>query len=176
MEKLLENYNQSEIEEFARLHLLGEPDKQTEFKITKIDKEAKKHNRKAIRKVLIRGALTVSFAAIIYNSGMEASAIGVSEAIDILATSADSVSNSTFLPDWGSSVFQSTSGVIFDGVNSLNQKIGLPGIIIGISGYKLITTGAKDSKKAIKLKQELKELRGKLATSNQIEMGENHAR
>ena len=155
MNDILKNYSQEEIEELAIKELENENNAAT-FKITKIDKEYKKHNKQAITRAIINGTIILLCTGIVLGSDSNLSDFGTEDLTNIFNNITEMATN---LPK--SDILVATYAKMFDGINYIIDKIGLIGIILASKSIKFILTSVRDVKKSIAIKNELDELQNK---------------
>ncbi len=156
MNDILKNYSKEEIEELAIKELENESD-QTIFKITKIDKEYKKHNKQAVTRAIVNGTIILLCAGIVLSSDSNFSNFETKDLSNMFDTITEMVSN---LPK--SDVLIAVYAKMFDGINYIIDKIGLIGIILALKSIKFILMSVKDVRKSLLIKTELNELKNKL--------------
>lgn len=156
MNDILKNYSQEEIEELAIKELENE-NNQTKFKITKIDKEYKKHNKQAITRAIVNGTIILLCVGIVLSSDSNLSNFGTEDLSNIFNNITEMASN---LPK--SDILVAVYAKMFDRINYIIDKIGLMGIILASKSIKFILTSVKDVRKSTLIKNELNELKNKL--------------
>lgn len=162
MNDLLKNYSQQEIEELAIKQLENHNFKENiPIKIKKIDAEYKSHNQKAITKVILNGSIILLCASIVLNSDSNISNFGTEDLTNIFDNIVQTVST---LPK--SDVLVAVYIKMFDGINFIIDKIGLMGIILATKSIKFVLSTVKDTKKTLKMKKELLDLKQSIEEKN----------
>ena len=142
MNDILKNYPQEKIEELAIKELENE-DNQTTFRITKIDKEYKKHNKQAITKAIVNGTIILLCAGVVLSSDSNLSNFGTEDLSSIFNNITEMASN---LPK--SEVLVAVYTRMFDGINYIIDKIGLMGIMLASKSIKFVQTSVKEVRKS----------------------------
>ncbi len=167
--EILKDYSQEEIEALAIKQLENDDfDEDIPLKITKIDKEYKRHNTKAITKAIINGTIILTCAGIVLSSDATLSNFGTDDLMNVFDKITQSMS---FLP--GSDTFIAVYTKMFDGISSIIDKMGLMGIILASKSVKFVLLTIKDTKKTIKIKKELSELK---KTIEEKQLDNNYAK
>lgn len=156
MNDRLKNYSQEEIEELAIKELENEKS-ETTFKITKIDKEYKKHNKQAVRTAIVNGTMILLCTGVVLGSDSNLSNFGTEDLLNIFNNIIE------IAPSFPKSdILIGIYAKMFDGINYIIDRMGLMGIILASKSIKFILTSVGDIKKSLLIKQELNELQKKL--------------
>lgn len=153
------NNNSQEILEETKYHKTEENafEEFLTLKIVKIDKEYKKHNKKAITNAILNGTIILLFSWIIIDSNVNISNFGTEELSNLCNKI---ISYASFLPK--SEILIAVYSCFFNGVNEIIDKLGLTGIILVSKSVKFILKGMKDTKKSLQIKEELYLLKEKI--------------
>lgn len=155
MNDILKGYTQEEIEAFAIRQLENNDlEENTTFKITKIDKEYKKHNQRAVSKAIINGSTILLCAYIVLSSDSNISSFGTEDLQNIFDSMTQLVS---YLPK--SDLLIAIYTKMFDGLNYIIDKMGLVGIILATKSIKFLLSTVKDAKQTLRMRRELLELK-----------------
>ena len=140
-DNLLYGYSEEEIKAFAKAHLNDEKQKaeKTTFKIEQIEKEVKTEKKKAIS----RAVLNASVILLIAGSLMNADSTITNVLTDELSTLAERFS---YLP-----IMEPTVAIF----NQVIERFGAVGIILASKSTLLLARGIKDTKKIMKMNDEL---------------------
>lgn len=162
MNDLLKDYSQQEIEGLAIKQLENNNfEENIPIKIKKIDTEYKRHNKKAITKAILNGSIILLCASIVLNSDSNISNFGTEDLTNIFDNIVQTVST---LPK--SDVLVAVYTKMFDGINFIIDKIGLMGIILATKSIKFVLSTVKDTKKTLKMKKELLDLKQSIEEKN----------
>lgn len=156
MNDILKNYSQEDIEELAIKELENE-NNQTTFKIVKIDKEYKKHNKQAITRAIFNGTIILLCAGIVLGSDSNLSNFGTEDLSNIFNNMTEIASTLS-----KSDILVAVYTKMFDGINYIIDKIGLMGVILASKSIKFVLSSVRDVKKSLVIKKELNELKNKL--------------
>lgn len=162
MNEILNGYTEEEIEELA-IKQINFENEELIFKIENIDKEYKKHNKKAVSKAILNGSLILIISAFVMNTNSSISEFGTEDLNEIFEQLTNAVS---FLPQ--SDLLISIYARMFEGLNIIIDKIGIVGLILATKSVKLVLSIAKDTKKGLCMKKELLELEAKLNKENKL--------
>lgn len=161
MKEILQNYTKEEIEALALKQLENENNEEI-LKVEKIDKEYKKHNKRAVMRAIINGSMIMIFSGIIMNSEADLASFGTEDISNII----DSItSNLEFLP--GSEIINYVYAKMFEGLNKLIDQIGIMGLIIASRSIKFVLSSFKDTKKSLDMKKEIQILKDKITKHEQ---------
>lgn len=167
--EILKDYSQEEIEALAIKQLENDDfEGDMTLKITKIDKEYKRHNTKAITKAIINGTFILICAGIVLNSDATLSNFGTDDLMNVFNKITQSIS---FLP--GSDIISAVYTKMFDDISSIMDKMGLMGIILASKSVKFVLSTVKDTKKTVKIKKELSDLK---KTIEEKQLNSNYAK
>lgn len=162
MNDIIKKYSQEEIEELAIKELENE-NNQTTLKIVKIDKEYKKHNKKAITRAIFNGTVILMCAGIVLSSNSNLSKFGTEDLINFF----DNITQIfSALPK--SDILVAVYAKMFDGINFIVDKIGIMGIILATKSIKFVLSTVKDTKKTLEMKKELFDLKQIIEEKNRI--------
>lgn len=160
MDNVLKNYTQEEIEKLA-IKQLENQQEDISFKIMKIDKEYKKHNRQTVMKIIYNGTIISLCLGVVLNSNSSISEFGTEDLTNLFNHLINFASS---LPE--SDLLVSAYTYMFNGINEIIDKIGLVGIILASKSIKFILTTLKDTKKSLDIKRELILLNNKINNVN----------
>jgi hypothetical protein len=165
--EILDLYTQEEILDLAKKQLSQGKNEvaQLEFSITKIDKDYKIHNAKAITKALVNGGLVILFASIILNSNSDVSRFGNQDLINLVDSIAAKMNFSPFAKNMNEIIYPFTFGLL----NNLIEKLGIIGLVIAVKSMKLITNSVNDARKSIIMRNELNLLNEKMNIAKEME-------
>lgn len=158
MNEILKSLSQEEIESLA-IKQLESPmfEDEASLKIIKVDKEYKKHNKKAVAKAIMNASIILIFAGIVISSDSNISSFGTKELSEVFDNVLNTVS---FLPQ--SDIIVAVYTTMFEGINKTIDTIGLMGLIIAVKSVNFVLSTFKDTKQSLKIKKELTELKEKL--------------
>ena len=162
MNEILKDYSKEEIEALALKQLEVEENENIELKVTKIDKEYKKHNKRAVIKAIINASTIILFAAVILNSESSLSRFGTEDISDLINSI---TSNLEFLPF--SEIINGVYAKMFEILNSIIDKIGIMGIVLASKSIKFVLSSFKDTKKSIDMKKEMEVLKNIISKEEQ---------
>lgn len=155
MDDVLKGYSQEEIELLAAKQLEESTLEETAaLKIVKIDKEYKKHNSKAITNAIINAGVILVLTSIVFNSESNMAKFGSND-ISLLF---DDILN-LFQKITDSELLLMIYSKTFDGLTAVIDKIGLMGLVLATKSYKMIMQTVKDTKKTLKMKKEINDLK-----------------
>lgn len=169
MNDKLKDYSQEEIEELALKQLESNDfEENTSLKIEKIDREYKKHNKKAITRAIKNGTIILMCAGVVLNSDSNIASFGTEDLRNIFDGITKTVS---LLPM--SEPLVAVYSKMFDGINSIIDNLGLAGIILASKAVKFVLSTAKDTKQTLKMRKELLDLKQAIGED---EKKDNHTR
>lgn len=155
MNDILKNYTQEEIEQLAIMAINNnEIEESVPLKIEKIDKEYKKHNNKAVTKAIFNASIIILGSYILLTTDSNVSRFSMEEINVLFEKLIELVS---YLPK--SELLVETYTMTFDKLSMLIEKLGIVGMLLFSKSISFILTTIKDSKKSIKIKKELSELK-----------------
>ena len=162
---VLDGYTTEQIEEIARKHIENRnaEKKELKLKITKIDKDYRKHNERAIITAVTNGTVIIALAAVLMKSDINISEVGNDRVMQLINESYEWVNQITDnipMGDMASTIYAKLMGVL----EIVIDKIGVIGIILANRAISFVTSTIKDGVKTVKMKKQINELERKLET------------
>lgn len=155
MNDILKDYTQEEIERLAIMAINNnEIEESVPLKIEKIDKEYKKHNNKTVTKAIFNASIIILGSYILLTTDSNVSRFSMEEINVLFEKLVELVS---YLPK--SELLVEMYTMTFDKLTMLIEKLGIVGMLLFSKSISFILTTLKDSKKSIKMKKELSELK-----------------
>ena len=161
----LDGYTTEQIEELARKYIENRSTekKELKLKITKIDKDYRKHNERAVITAITNGTVIIALAAVIMKSDINISEFGNDRVMELINESYEWVNQITDnipMGDMASTIYTKLMGVL----EIVIDKIGIVGIALANRALSFITSTVKDGVKTVKMKKQINELERKLET------------
>lgn len=160
---VLEGYTSEEIEEIARKHIESQRTERKELrlKISKIDKNYRKHNEQAVIRAISNGAVIIGLSAILMKSNINISEFGndtVTELINQSYEWINQLTNNIPMGDMASTIYAKMMGILEIAID----KFGIFGIALANRAVSFVTDSIKDGIKTIKTKKEINMLKDRL--------------
>ena len=133
------------------------------LKITKIDREYKKHNKQAVAEAIKNGTIILLCTGIVLNSDSNISNFGTQDLSNLFNSI---IEFAEYLPK--SELLVAFYTKTFDGINQIIDNIGLMGLILATKSVNFILSTIKDVNKTLKIKKELLQLEKKLNENQEI--------
>ena len=163
----LEQYSQEEIEALARKYLENQEYEKSELslKITKVDKEYKKHNKKAISSAIINGTMILAVSTILMRSETNIADMGNTQILgmmDQVQNFGEEILSFISISDFSVVLYTKLMGALDYAV----EQVGIVGIALASKSVSFVLKSIGNTAKSLKIKKELNELKDLLNIKN----------
>ena len=170
---VLEGYTSEEIEELARKHIeyQKKEGKELRLKISKIDKNYRKHNERAVIRAITNGTMIIGLSAVLMKSNINISEFGNDTITELINQSYEWINQLTDnipMGDMVSTIYAKIMGILETAVD----KVGIIGIVLANRAVSFVTDTVKDGVKTIKTKKEINMLKDKLHELDELKKEE----